>query len=262
MRTVRSVARARNQPRKATALIVVAVLSLLAVLVARANAAPREASATRANGPAGADRYDDDGPADDDRDEGDGDRGRAGSRWRSLDEPWSEVGPCECDEATFARVVAAAPDVREVVAAAQRAAGLAEDASGSWRRRSKLAALVPALSMRVGNTQSWREVVEPTVNRAAAFDVRASWRLDRLVFDSVELRIDTHDVARRRERRAVAASAGRAYFAWLRAEAAAVMRGGRGPARWGFRAAEATAELDALTDGWFSETTAKLRESR
>ncbi|NVB85239.1 MAG: hypothetical protein HOV81_43140 [Kofleriaceae bacterium] len=227
------------------------MLSLLAVLVAKANAAP-------------ADRYDEDGGGEiDDEYDRDGDAGgRSGRRARVLDEPWSEVGPCECDEAMFARQVASAPSVRDVVAAAERTAGVDEDASTSWRRRSKLAALVPMLSVRVGNTQSWRDVVDPTVNRAAAFDVRASWRLDRLVFDSIEMRIDAQEIARRRERRAVAALAGRAYFAWLRAEASAAGGGAAGRGRWALRAAEAAAELDALTDGWFSETVANHRESR
>jgi hypothetical protein len=228
------------------------VLSLLGVLVCRADAAP-------------ADRYGDDDRATDETDVLDLDDDGARSRRHRLDEPWSEVGTCECDEGTFARLVARAPGVREVVAAAQRAAGLADDDSTSWRRRSKLAALVPHVSARVGNTQSWRDVVDPTVNRAAAFAVSASWHLDRLVFDPLEMRIARYDVARRRERRAVAALASRAYFAWLRAEASAwpaAAEGGRGPAKGAMRAAEAAAELDALTDGWFSETVAKLLDSR
>lgn len=226
------------------------MLSLLAVLVAKANAAP-------------ADRYDGDGGGELDDDDRDGEMaGRSGRRARALDEPWSEVGSCECDEATFAQLVASAPSVRAVVAAAERAAGVDEDASTSWRRRSKLAALVPMLSVRVGNTQSWRDVVDPTVNRAAAFDVRASWRLDRLVFDSIEMRIDAQEIARRRERRAVAALAGRAYFAWLRAEASAAGSGRGRRDKWALRAAEAVTELDALTAGWFSDTVANHRESR
>lgn len=242
-------ARARNQPRKLTALIVVAVLSLLMVLVCRANAAP-------------ADRYDDD----DARDEGDdiGVEDRRTER-HGVDERWSEAGTCECDEVTFARLVASAPSVHEVVAAAHRAAGIAEDPSTSWRRRSKLAALVPSLSARVGNTQSWREVVDPTVNRAAAFAVSASWHLDRLVFDPLEMRIARQDLGRRRERRAVAALASRAYFAWLRAEASVssgTADGGSSRRKWVMRAAEAASELDALTDGWFSETVAKVLDSR
>ena len=44
----------------------------------------------------------------------------------------------------------------------------------------------------------------------------------------------------------------RTYFHWRRTAAAAALR-----ARWASAAAEAAAELDALTDGWFSDQLAR-----
>jgi hypothetical protein len=73
-----------------------------------------------------------------------------------------------------------------------------------------------------------------------ALEVRATWRLDRLVFDGRELQASSIEAARRRERRGLASRVIRAYFAWRRA------------ASPGHRE-ETAAELDALTDGWFSE---------
>jgi hypothetical protein len=211
-------------------LIVLAVVALLAILAVRAAAAPADA------GDAGTR---DDLELDDPDDELD-DRGSG----PGAAEPWA----CPCDVDVLARVAAGAPSVTEVVAAAHRAGGVARDPTPGRRWRSRWSALVPWVTARAGNSESWREVIDPTVSHAVAFDVRVAWRLDRLIFDPAELRIDSADLARRRERRQLASLASRAYFAWLRARAASM----RDP-RWALRAAVATAELDGLTDGWFSQ---------
>jgi hypothetical protein len=110
---------------------------------------------------------------------------------------------------------------------------------------------------RVGNNESWREVPDPTIGHVLTFDVRGVWRLDRLLFDPNEPRIAAIATNRRRERRHLAAEVIHTYYAWLRAQAAAQ----REP-RWTLHADEVTAELDALTDGWFSEILAKRVECR
>jgi len=63
--------------------------------------------------------------------------------------------------------------------------------------------------------------------------------------------------ARRRERRRLASRVIRAYFTWRRAAstAATAATAATLPAR----AEEALAELDALTDGWFSANLTHLR---
>jgi hypothetical protein len=151
----------------------------------------------------------------------------------------------------IARARAVAPPIASVVAAAHRAAGLRDDPTRGWRRRSRLSALLPSVSVRAGQNQAWVDVIDPTIRRGVAFDVRASWRIERLLFDPNEPRIATLDVARRRDKRRVAMEVIHVYFDWVAAPAAAEHDG-----RAVLAAAEQTAELDALTAGWFSQTLA------
>lgn len=245
MRTVRSVARARNQPRGQLALIVVAVLVLLCVLVARAQAGPYDED--------DAPTWNDDLDRAHDRDRGDGaDRttgsGGVGTRARLY---------IPITNAQIHRIVAVAPPVGDVVAAAYRAAAIAGDPTTGWRRRSRWSALIPMISARAGQNQAWRDVDDPTISHGVGLDVRASWRLDELLYDPNESRIAMLDVARRRERRRVASVAIHLYFDWVAARAAA-----DADVRAELDAQEKTAELDALTDGWFSQALANRAELR
>jgi hypothetical protein len=223
------------------------VLVLLAVLVVRADAGP----------------YDDDDDAgtwsDSEREAGaDSDpalRGRDASSRGGRDDRVRLYVPIS--NALVARVVAVAPPVGEVVASACRAAGVGDDPTDGWRRRSRWSSLIPVIGTRAGQNQSWREVDDPTISRGLGVDVRATWHLDHLVFDPNETRIAMLDVARRRERRRVASLAIHLYFDWVTARAAA-----DGDLRAELDAQEKAAELDALTDGWFSQTLAKRAELR
>ncbi len=132
------------------------------------------------------------------------------------------------------------PRVAEVVAAAYAAAALGGRVPGHLAARARLGGLVPWVSVRTGRDASWHDE-DPDVGRGTTLEVRATWRLDRLVFDGRELQVVALEAARRRERRRLATHVIRTYFAWKRA-------GSRS------RAEEAAAELDALTSGWFSET--------
>jgi hypothetical protein len=67
----------------------------------------------------------------------------------------------------------------------------------------------------------------------------------------------TFDLARRRERRRIAHATSAAYFAWIDAVAAA-----ESDPRAQRTLMEAVANLDAMTDGWFSHTLAKRAGSR
>jgi hypothetical protein len=171
--------------------------------------------------------------------------------------PWRRVAPCNCGGDVLARALASAPPLSEVVAAAERAAGVAEDPTVGWRRRSRLAALVPWVTVRAGNSESWREVNDPTLSHAATLGGALAWRLDRLVYDPNEPRFITFDLARRRERRRVAHATSAAYFAWIDAVAAA-----ESDPRAQLALMEAVANLDAMTDAWFSHTLAKRAGSR
>jgi hypothetical protein len=134
--------------------------------------------------------------------------------------------------------------------------------------------LIPWLTVRTGRDVNWQSD-EVSVDHGMALDVRATWRLDRLAFDGRELQVASIEAARRRERRRLASHVIRVYFTWQRAtaksQAGADTYGTDGdergaedgstglngpPARSNTRsrALEAAAELDALTDGWFSES--------
>ena len=137
------------------------------------------------------------------------------------------------------RRVGSAPSIAEVLAAAYAASGLGGRLPGHFALRARLGGLVPWVSIRTGRDASWHDE-DPDVGRGTTLEVRATWRLDRLVFDGRELQVVALEAARRRERRRLATLVIRTYFAWKRS-------GSRS------RAEEAAAELDALTSGWFSE---------
>jgi hypothetical protein len=139
------------------------------------------------------------------------------------------------------------PSVSAVLTAAYAAAGLDRDPQGSWIRRARLAGLVPWVTVRTTRDTSWQDE-HSEVGHGTSLEVRATWRLDRLLFDAKELQVAAIEAARRRERRRLANRVIREYFVWKRAAAIAVIDD-----RAATRAEEAAAELDALTDGWFSE---------
>ncbi|MBA3817681.1 MAG: hypothetical protein H0X17_02220 [Deltaproteobacteria bacterium] len=147
------------------------------------------------------------------------------------------------------------PAIGEVLAAAYAAAGLDHDPTRGWARRTRIAGLIPWVTVRSGWDTSWKED-RPDIGRSRTFEVRATWRLDRLLFDGRELQVAGVDAARRRERRRLGSRVIRAYFGWRRVAAAA----GANP-RWTGRAEEAAAELDVLTDGWFTEELARPRRT-
>jgi hypothetical protein len=90
------------------------------------------------------------------------------------------------------------------------------------------------------------------ITNISLLSVTATWHLERLVYDPTEMHVAAYEAGRRRERRRLAKLAIRSYYRWLRARADAEL-----DERWSTRADEAGAELDALTDGWFSQALAK-----
>jgi hypothetical protein len=135
--------------------------------------------------------------------------------------------------------------VAEVAAAALRAAGLEHDPTHGWTTRARLAGLVPMFSARYGRNLTWKDVDDPTLGYTNMYDLRATWRLERLLFDPNEIRIAAIDVSRRREKRRVEMLAVHSYLAWLRLPRASD------------KAVLLAADLDAITDGWFSQALAK-----
>lgn len=176
---------------------------------------------------------------------------RAAARADEVDEAIADG-----DDAELAgpRVPVTGPPIGAVLSAAYATAGLDRDPAGSWIRRARLAGLVPWVTVRTARDTSWQDE-HSEVGHGTSLEVRATWRLDRLLFDSHELQVSAIEAARRRERRRLATRVIRSYFAWRRAAGVAL---GAGDDRAAVRAAEATAELDALTDGWFSSELLRL----
>jgi hypothetical protein len=168
--------------------------------------------------------------------------GMIGSTCRASADSFDDDDELEADEPAprAAPLVRVGPPIAGVLRAAYRTVGIDRDAARGWSRRARLAGLVPWLSVRTGRNTSW-DTGAPEIDHGVTVDVRATWRLDRLVFDGRELQAASLEATRRRERRRLARVVIRAYFVWRRASTQD-------------RAEEAAAELDALTDGWFSES--------
>jgi len=141
------------------------------------------------------------------------------------------------------------PPIEAVLAAAYAVAGLDHDSRRSWIRRARLSGLVPWVTVRTTRDTSWQDQ-QSEVGHGTTVELRATWRLDRLLFDSRELQVAGIEASRRRERHRLAMRVIRAYFAWRRARTQA--RQTVDDDRLVSRVDEAAAELDALTDGWFS----------
>jgi hypothetical protein len=154
------------------------------------------------------------------------------------------------------RVPVVGPSIARVLSAAYAVAGLDRDPSGSWTWRARLAGLAPWLTVRTTRDTSWQDE-HAEIGHGTSLELRATWRLDRLVFDGHELQAAATSAARRRERRRLATRVIRSYFAWRRA---AGLVAGPDDDRVAARIAEPAAELDALTDGWFSEELARVRQ--
>jgi len=167
-------------------------------------------------------------------------------RLAAADPSGSRAGASDPDADLAGSRAVAGPGISAVLAAAYAAAGLDHDPQDSWIRRARLSGLVPWVTLRTTRDTSWQDE-HSEVGHGSSLELRATWRLDRLLFDAKELQVAAVEAARRRERRRLAARVIRAYFTWRRAASIA-----SDDERVVTRVAEATAELDALTDGWFS----------
>jgi hypothetical protein len=143
--------------------------------------------------------------------------------------------------ASLARADDPDPPVREVVAAAIRHAGLGGDPAAGLRRRARWAGLVPWISVRAGRNLDWSDEDPVVVDHGEVLEVRATWRLDRLVFDTSESRAVALEAGRTRARRELTREVIHLYFRRQRLRA--------DPAADPLELEEVTAVLDELTGG-------------
>ncbi len=159
-----------------------------------------------------------------------------------------------------ARLEAREPAVREVVAAALRHAGLDGAPERGMRRRARLAAALPTLSIKAARDTSWVEAdgarVVGDVEQSEVLEARASWRLDRLVFDGAELRVAALAQQRARARAALAAQVTALFYKRRAAQLEALWsepESVEAEIRRDLALEELSAQLDALTGGWWGD---------
>jgi hypothetical protein len=143
------------------------------------------------------------------------------------------------------RVASAEPTVKEVVRAAIANAGLAADPGKSMRSRARWAALAPWVTVRATRDLGWSDA-DTDVDHGEVLEVRATWRLDRLVFDASETRAVAMDGSRAKARRELTREVVHLFFRRQRLRA--------DPAADPLELDEVTALLDELTGGRVSFT--------
>jgi hypothetical protein len=155
----------------------------------------------------------------------------------------------------IAAIARAEPRVADVIDAATRHAGLDGDPGRGMRRRARLAGLAPWITVRTARDYDWTaDDHDPTVDHGQIYEVRATWRLDRLVFDSAEPRIAALDTSRSRARRDLARHVIALYFKRQRLRRQASLPLDEDEAAdVAIDLAEVTAELDHLTGGRFAK---------
>lgn len=117
-----------------------------------------------------------------------------------------------------------------------------------WRRRARLAGLLPWVTLRGARALDWHDeryaVVPEEVGNRVVFEARLSWRLDRLLYEPAEPRLAALERETARARAALEEEVTLLYFRWRRAELEAT----EAPERQ-LDADEAWALLDVRTGG-------------
>ena len=154
------------------------------------------------------------------------------------------------------------------VAAAWRTSGLGVDDAriDSIVSRSRSSALLP--ETRVRAMRLWTDAAHTTtvtsedgttlydaIGANFVLELRLTWRLDRLVYAGDEPTLERVRLEREEARSRIATRTLEALFAWQRASAdlSEAVAGSHEELASGLRLAEASATLDVLTGGWFSE---------
>lgn len=197
---------------------------------------------------------------------------RAGSGRPPIVLKEGEVIPAEVVEQVLAKY-AAEPTVREVQKAALDYARAHPEVIDAWRLRSRVAAAVPEVEtdFRVQLDDDRRELRDPDAARAMTvideddrgyrFGIGLDWKLDRLIFNREELSAVRESVRLANLRDRVLDEVTRRYYERRRLQVDLELSpptdlGDR--IRKELRVQELTADIDALTGGFFSE---KLKDA-
>ena len=155
-------------------------------------------------------------------------------------------------EAALARYADETP-LRELIAAAERQPGLDDAELRRFRRRTRRAAILPALVLR--GRRGRAEDLDPdqslSIDDDLSGDIELRWQLDRLVASSAELNILREERARARDREGRVRLVIVAYYERRRLQLERDLLGHHDLAL-ALRILELAALLDALTGGAFS----------
>jgi hypothetical protein len=182
--------------------------------------------------------------------------------------PVPSAAPGTANQRQLDAMTTAASLAHACVAAAWRTSGLGVDDSriDSIVSRSRTSALLPETRLRA--MRLWTDAAHTTtvtsedgttlydaIGANLVLELRLTWRLDRLVFAGDEPTLERVRLEREEARSRLATRTLEALFAWQRASAdmAEAISGSHEELAVGLRLAEASATLDVLTGGWFSE---------
>lgn len=151
------------------------------------------------------------------------------------------------------------PDIAAVQEAAARFVGADPSRVRSWRARVRHAAWLPELRVRVQKGYEDDLLATATGHSRATdddlvFEVQARWRFDRLLFDRNELFVSREATLLADLRREITAEVTRLYFQRRRLQVELRLASAASPrvhAHRVLRLQELTAELDAMTGGYF-----------
>ncbi len=157
------------------------------------------------------------------------------------------------------------PDINDVQKAALDYARIRPDELSSMKRRARMAAALPQLQVGARKTLQndvnvaindnvsvnstgvnigpETNTIRQDANNNTAIEVKALWQLNELIYSRDNLDISEEARYQIRERRMILAEVNKLYF-----ERRRLLEGGRSDSRL----EEITADLDALTGGWFS----------
>ena len=157
------------------------------------------------------------------------------------------------------------PSIDRVRRDALQYAGLHQRLEAGWARRSRMAGLLPQLSIRttrgrgsdsdLSRSSSGSERLAHGTDADVSLEIRAVWELDRLVFDPAEIRAATLAERLHRARSVLLAQVNSTYYRRRRAQIELVYLQSSSPSERAVVAVEIeelTAQLDALTGGRFS----------
>lgn len=172
---------------------------------------------------------------------------------------------------TLAELEKNEPRLDKVRKAALRHAGLEQRPERSWGWRARASGLMPVLTLQadrgtshdndLSRSSTGTEKLDIGVDESVGMQARAVWQLGRLVFDDAEIRATQMAQRLQRERIQVLIQVTNLYFQRRKLIVETMLAPQSDRAKAALQAvaiAELTAQLDALTGGYFSEELGRL----